>query len=114
MHVSTALDAIEKLGHFKAYAISHELYVEQHNLAKQAKAALAELDKATSKGAGASKKSSKKAKEGTAMADTPDPKMRAICQQDLEKRSHRERQGQGGIRRKGDVLVLRKLSVCGC
>jgi hypothetical protein len=35
--------------------------VEQHNLAKQAKAALAELDEATSKGERTSKKLSKKA-----------------------------------------------------
>jgi hypothetical protein len=43
--------------------------VEQHNLVKQTKAALAELDRTTSKGAGTSRKSSKKHKEGAAMAD---------------------------------------------
>ncbi len=43
--------------------------MEQHNLVKQTKAALAELDRTTSKGAGTSRKSSKKHKEGAAMAD---------------------------------------------
>ncbi len=61
------------------------LYIEQSNLAKQAKAALAELDEATSKDAGTSKKSSKKPKEGAATADAPDPKLHAIYQQDIEK-----------------------------
>jgi hypothetical protein len=68
-----AFDAIKKRGHFKAYAEAHELLMEQCDQAKQAKAALAELDKATSKGKRTSKKSFKKAKEGAAMADAPDP-----------------------------------------
>jgi hypothetical protein len=34
MHMSMALDAINKQGHFKAYAEAHELYMEQCNLAK--------------------------------------------------------------------------------
>jgi hypothetical protein len=54
------MDAVKKQGHFKAYEEAQALYIEQRNLAKQAKAALAELDGATSKGAGNSKKSSKK------------------------------------------------------
>ena len=60
MHVGSAMDAIKKQGHFKAHEEAHEAYMEQRNLVKQAKAALAELDGTTSKGAGASKKSSKK------------------------------------------------------
>jgi hypothetical protein len=84
-HMRTALDTIKKQGHFKAYAGAHELYVEQCNLAKQVKAALAELDKATSEGERTSKKSSKKHKEGAATADTPDPNLRAIYKQDLNK-----------------------------
>jgi hypothetical protein len=67
-----------------ACAKAHELYVEQHNLAKQANA-LAELDGATSKGAGTSKKSSKKAKEAVATADASEPNLHAIYQQELEK-----------------------------
>jgi hypothetical protein len=49
--------------------------VEQRNLAKQAKAALAELDETTSKGAGTSRKSSKKTKEGMATADASEPNL---------------------------------------
>ncbi len=41
MHMSSALDAIEKRGTFKAYKEAHEAYVEQREVAKQAKAALA-------------------------------------------------------------------------
>jgi hypothetical protein len=59
--------------------------VAQRDLAKQAKAALAEFDEATSKGERTSKKSSLKAKEGAATADAPDPKLCAVYQQDLEK-----------------------------
>jgi hypothetical protein len=79
------MGAIKKRGHFKAYKEAHELYVEQCNLAKQTKAALAELDKSTSKGAGTSRKSSKKAKEGTATADTSEPNLQANFQLDLKK-----------------------------
>jgi hypothetical protein len=50
MHESTALNAIEKRGTFKAHAEAHVLYVEQCKLTKQAKATLAELDDATSEG----------------------------------------------------------------
>ncbi len=46
--------------------------MEQCNLVKQAKATLAELEEATSEGAGTSRKSSKKAKEARAMADASD------------------------------------------
>ncbi len=41
MHVSSALDAIEKRGTFKAYKEAHEAYVDQREVAKQVKAALA-------------------------------------------------------------------------
>jgi hypothetical protein len=60
MHVSLALDAIEKRGTFKAYKEAHETYVEQCKVAKQAKAALALLTAPTSKGEKASKKASEK------------------------------------------------------
>jgi hypothetical protein len=87
MHVGLAMDVIKKRGHFKAYKEAHELYVEQRDLAKQAKAALAELDGATSKseGAGTSMKSSKKASEATAMADPNEPNPQANFLLDLEK-----------------------------
>jgi hypothetical protein len=85
MQVSTSIDAIKKQGIFKAYTEVHELYGDQRKLAKQAKALLAELDKATSKGEKNSKKASKKAKKGTAPTDIPGPELRAIYQQDLEK-----------------------------
>jgi hypothetical protein len=73
MHMGLAMDEIKKQGHFKAYEEAHELYVVQCDLAKQAKAALDELNGATSKGAGTSRKSSKKAKEAMAMADASEP-----------------------------------------
>ncbi len=63
MHESTALDAIEKRGTFKAYKEAVKAYVEQHKVVKQAKAALALLTAPTSKGEKTSKKSSKKASE---------------------------------------------------
>jgi hypothetical protein len=46
---------------------------------------MTELDKATSKGKRISKKSSKKAREGAAMADALDIELHIICQQDLKK-----------------------------
>jgi hypothetical protein len=51
MHVGSTLDAIKKQGHFKAYKEAQELYVKQHKTVKLAKAALAELDRATGEGA---------------------------------------------------------------
>ncbi len=43
MHVSSALNAIKKQSTFKAYKEAHEAYVEQREVAKQAKATLALL-----------------------------------------------------------------------
>ncbi len=63
MHVSSALDATEKQGTFKAYKEAHEAYVEQWEAAKQAKANLALLTAPPSKGKKASKKASKKVSE---------------------------------------------------
>jgi hypothetical protein len=85
MHVGSALDAIEKRGHFKAHKEANEAYVEQRSLVKQAKAALAELDGTTSKGGGTSKMSSKKHKEAAAPADAPEPNLQAMYQLNLEK-----------------------------
>jgi hypothetical protein len=51
----------------------------------QAKAALAELDNATSKAERTSKKASKKTKEGGALAEASDAKLHTIYQKDLEK-----------------------------
>jgi hypothetical protein len=81
MHVSSALNEIKKQGTFKAYKEAHEAYVEQHEVAKHAKAALALLLAPTSEDEKASakasekepmkkssekEKASKKTKEGTA------------------------------------------------
>jgi hypothetical protein len=86
MHVSTALDVIEKRGTFKSYTEAHALYVENCKLTKQAKAALAKLDKATSKGDRTpSRKASQKSQAGAALADAPDPELHAIYQNDLDK-----------------------------
>jgi hypothetical protein len=69
---SDKLLLLEEPVHFKAHEEAHEVYMEQRDLVKQALATLAELDEAPSKGAGASKKSSKKHKEAAAMADAPE------------------------------------------
>jgi hypothetical protein len=90
MHVSSALDAIKKRGTFKAYKEAHEAYVEQHDVAKQAKANMSLFTTPTSKGEKANKKGTEKAskkasgkslsekekasqktKEGTALSDAP-------------------------------------------
>jgi hypothetical protein len=63
MHVSSALNGIKKRGTFKAYKEAHEAYVEQREVAKQAKADMALFTAPTSKGEKASKKASKKASE---------------------------------------------------
>ncbi len=85
MHMGLILDTIKKQGHFKAYKEAYELYVEQRKMAKQAKAALAEIDVGISKGAGTSKKSSKKAKEAPTMADATEPKLQENFLLDLKK-----------------------------
>ncbi len=58
MHVSSALDAIEKRGTFKAHKEAHEAYVEQRNVAKQVKA---DMGLFASKGEKATKKGTEKA-----------------------------------------------------
>ncbi len=63
MHVSSALNTIETWGTFKAYKEAHKAYVEQRNVAKHAKAALALFTAPTSKGKKASEKASEKAPE---------------------------------------------------
>jgi hypothetical protein len=92
MHVSSALDAIEKRGTFKAYKEAHEAYVEQREVAKQGKANMALFRTPTSKGKKASEKAadktsekasgkncsekekaSQKTKEGAVLADAPAP-----------------------------------------
>jgi hypothetical protein len=86
MHVSTALEVMEKQGTFKAYKEAQEAYVEQRNGTKQAKAALAVLLAPTSKGKKASEKTSvkkspakenatQKTKESVALADAPAPEL---------------------------------------
>jgi hypothetical protein len=65
MHVSSALNAVEKRGTFKAYKEAHEAYIEQREAAKQAKANLALFTAPPSKGKKASEKASKKASEKT-------------------------------------------------
>jgi hypothetical protein len=85
MHVRSAMDAIKKQGHFKAHKEAHAAYVEQRNLVKQAKAALAEIDGTTSESATASTKSTTKHKDSVATADASEPNLQAIYQLDLEK-----------------------------
>ncbi len=57
--------------------------MEQHNLVKQAKTALAKLDGTTSKGAGSSRKSTKKPKETAAAASQIDPAQQAEYVSDI-------------------------------
>jgi hypothetical protein len=93
MHMSTALDAFEKWGTFKAYKEAIKAYVEQHEAVKQAKAALALLgapaskDKKTSEKSSkkASEKASKKDKEDAASANAPAPELCMEYQADYEK-----------------------------
>jgi hypothetical protein len=98
MHVSTALDIIKKQGTFKAYKEAHKAYVEQCEVAKQAKAALAILTAPTSKGEKDSKKASgknrsekekasQKTKEGVALADAAAPELCTEYQATYEKAS---------------------------
>ncbi len=61
MHVSSALNAIKKRGTFKAYKEAHEAYVEQRNVAKQAKANMSLFTTPTSKGKKTNKKGTEKA-----------------------------------------------------
>jgi hypothetical protein len=85
MHLSTALDAIKKRGTFKAYKEAVEAYVEQQEVVKKAKAALALLVAPSSKGKKASKKALaekspekalQKTKENVALANSPAPDFR--------------------------------------
>jgi hypothetical protein len=85
MHVSATLDAIKTCGHLEDHKEAQETYVCQRELAKQAKAAISELDRVTSEGAEKSKKSSKKAKEAESTADVPDAEMHVMYLHDLKK-----------------------------
>jgi hypothetical protein len=92
MHVSTALNAIERRSTFKAYKEAAKAYVKQCKVVKQAKATLVLLTAPTSKGKKNSKKFSKKSsekasekalqmtKEGVALANAPAPELRAEYQ----------------------------------
>ncbi len=90
MHVSSALDAIKKRGIFKAYKETHKAYLEQKEVVKQGKAALALFTASTSEGEKASEKASRKeptkkssekektpekTKEGSALAKAPAPEL---------------------------------------
>jgi hypothetical protein len=60
MHVSSALDAIEKRGTFKAYKEGYDTYVENKKAAKEAKANLQLFATPASKGKKADKKGTEK------------------------------------------------------
>jgi hypothetical protein len=85
MHMSIALNAIEKWGTFKAYAEACALYMEHCKVVKQLKAALALVNATASKGEKNSKKASQKPKEGAAPAEAIAPELHAECEKDLEK-----------------------------
>jgi hypothetical protein len=106
MHLSKALDAIEKRGTFKAYKEASKAYLEQCKVVKHTKAALALLMAPTSKGKKASEKISKKAskklsnkasekalqktKEGAALANAPAPELHAEYQANNKAKSTTE------------------------
>jgi hypothetical protein len=85
IHVSTALNAIEKRGTFKVYKKAQEAYVEQCKVAKQAKASLAILPAPICKGKKSKKasvkkspekeKASQKTKESLALANASAPEL---------------------------------------
>jgi hypothetical protein len=86
MHVSSALNAIKKQGTFKAYKEACKANVEQREVAKQAKDALALLTAPTSEGEKDSKKAAgknrsekekapQKTKKGAALANASAPEL---------------------------------------
>jgi hypothetical protein len=84
IHVGSVLEAFKKKGYFKAHKDASLAYVEQRNLVKQAKAALAKLDGTTSEGTGLSRKSSEKPKETAAAASQADPALQAEYLSDIK------------------------------
>ncbi len=93
MHVSTALNVIEKWGTFKPYKEAIEAYVEQRKAMKKAKATLALLTVPASEGNKTSKKSFKKAsgkalqktKEDAALTDASAPELHVEYQPNYNK-----------------------------
>ncbi len=104
MHVSSALNVIEKWGTFKAYKEGHKTYVAQKEAAKEAKANLQLFATPASKGEKANKKgtektsveafgknlsekekASQKTKEGATQVDTTAPDLRLECKALYEK-----------------------------
>jgi hypothetical protein len=73
--LGSALEAIKKKGYFKAHDKASKAYVEQRERMKQVNATLVELDGATSKGTGSSKKPSMKHKASAVTAGQPDPNL---------------------------------------
>jgi hypothetical protein len=131
MHVSSALNAIKKRGTFKTYKEAHEAYVEQHKVAKQAKAALALFTAPTSKGKKASKKASekepakkssekektsKKTKEGAALAKAPAPELHNEYQVLYDKATFAKETAKNKCKAAATKMfqVLHKLVVFGC
>jgi hypothetical protein len=135
MHMSSALDAIEKRGTFKAYKEANKAHVEQRKVAKQAKADMSLFPTPTSKGKKAYKKGTEKAskkasgknrskkekasqktKEGAALSNAPAPELREECKalykkaalvKETAKKPERSHCNQ-------DVSVLHELFVFGC
>jgi hypothetical protein len=84
MHVGLTSDAIKKGKHFRDHEKAQALYMTLKEVAKQAKAALALLDR-VSKDAEKSKKSSKNANEAEKTAEESDPEMQTNFLLDLKK-----------------------------
>jgi hypothetical protein len=134
MHMSSALDAIKKRGTFKAYKEAHEAYVEQCEVAKQAKADLSLFttptskdekayekgtektsEKASGKNRSEKEKASQKNKEGAALSNAPAPDLCEEYKALYKKAVHaKERQKPEINRWDQDVSVLCKLVAFRC
>jgi hypothetical protein len=96
MHVSSALDAIKKWGTFKAYKEAHRAYVEQHDVAKQAKANMSLFMTPTSKGKKAYKKGTEKASK----------KASGKNHSEKEKAFHKTKEGAASVGRDADTVPV--------
>ncbi len=135
MHLSSALNTIEKRGTFKSYKEAHEAYVGQCEVAKQAKANMSLFTTPTSKGKKANErgtektskeasgkdrsekeKAYQKTKEGAASSDAPAPRSLQRIQGPLQESRTRESYRQKPERShcNQDVSVLCELVVFGC
>jgi hypothetical protein len=112
VHVTAALDAVKKCGHFKDYEKAQKSYVESKQVVELARAGLALLDKTSGRSRkGCKKKVEAKAKEAKAKAQeteakskqakgatkVPEDPMKVSFQADLEKAKKAVKDNQGAM-----------------